>query len=116
SLRTFHDGPWNRSGFAVVWRPGHKWNIVAGSPQRIFSRLRFGAAHQQAAFAARALRNGHSIAFDARRTLSRISARLPRSGREVDRQGAIAEVNEEPRADVVARQYERWRYPEPIND
>jgi SAM-dependent methyltransferase len=25
-------------------------------------------------------------------------------------------MNEEPRADVVARQYERWRYPEPIND
>jgi SAM-dependent methyltransferase len=62
------------------------------------------------------LRNGHSIAFDARRTLSRISARVPRSGREVDRQGAIAEVNEEPRADGVARQYERWRYPEPIHD
>ncbi len=37
-------------------------------------------------------------------------------GREVDRQGAIAEVNEEPHADVVARQYERWRYPEPIHD
>jgi SAM-dependent methyltransferase len=41
---------------------------------------------------------------------------LPRSGQEVDRQGAIAEVNEEPRVDVVARQYERWRYPEPIHD
>lgn len=25
-------------------------------------------------------------------------------------------MNEEPRADVVARQYERWRYPAPIND
>ena len=25
-------------------------------------------------------------------------------------------MNEEPRADVVARQYERWRYPEPIDD
>ena len=25
-------------------------------------------------------------------------------------------MNEEPRADVVARQYERWRYPEPIHD
>jgi SAM-dependent methyltransferase len=25
-------------------------------------------------------------------------------------------VNKEPRADVVARQYERWRYPEPIHD
>jgi SAM-dependent methyltransferase len=41
---------------------------------------------------------------------------LLHAGREVDRQGAIAEVNEEPRADVVARQYERWRYPEPIHD
>lgn len=25
-------------------------------------------------------------------------------------------MNKEPRADVVARQYERWRYPEPIHD
>jgi SAM-dependent methyltransferase len=25
-------------------------------------------------------------------------------------------VNQEPRADIVARQYERWRYPEPIRD
>ena len=32
------------------------------------------------------------------------------------RPGAIADVNEEPRADSVVRQYERWRYPEPIND
>jgi SAM-dependent methyltransferase len=25
-------------------------------------------------------------------------------------------VNDDPRADVVSRQYERWRYPEPIQD
>ena len=27
-----------------------------------------------------------------------------------------AEVNNDPRADVVSRQYERWRYPQPIQD
>ncbi len=25
-------------------------------------------------------------------------------------------MNQKPRADVVARQYERWRYPEPVYD
>jgi SAM-dependent methyltransferase len=31
-------------------------------------------------------------------------------------EGAGAEVNDNPRADVVARQYERYRYPHPIED
>jgi SAM-dependent methyltransferase len=31
-------------------------------------------------------------------------------------QGATAEVNNDPRADVVSHQYERWTYPEPIQD
>ena len=30
--------------------------------------------------------------------------------------GASAEVNDNPRADVVTRQYERYRYPQPIED
>jgi SAM-dependent methyltransferase len=30
--------------------------------------------------------------------------------------GITAEVDADPRADVVARQYERWRYPQPIQD
>jgi SAM-dependent methyltransferase len=30
--------------------------------------------------------------------------------------GATAEMTTDPRADVVSRQYERWRYPEPIED
>jgi SAM-dependent methyltransferase len=34
----------------------------------------------------------------------------------VDREGARTEVNGDPRADIVARQYERWRYPQPIPD
>ena len=34
----------------------------------------------------------------------------------VDREGAISEVADDPRADVVSRQYERWRYPRPIHD
>jgi SAM-dependent methyltransferase len=35
--------------------------------------------------------------------------------RHVDREGATVDVNN-PKADVVTRQYERWRYPEPIQD
>lgn len=31
-------------------------------------------------------------------------------------QGIAAELNDDPRTDVVARHYERWRYPQPIND
>src|SRR5271155_580552 len=31
-------------------------------------------------------------------------------------EGATAEVNDNPPADVVARQYERYRYPQPIQD
>ena len=31
-------------------------------------------------------------------------------------EGASAEVNDNPRADVVTRQYERYRYPHPIED
>ena len=34
----------------------------------------------------------------------------------VHREGASAEVNDNPRADVVTRQYERYRYPQPIED
>ena len=34
----------------------------------------------------------------------------------VHREGARAEVNDNPRADVVTRQYERYRYPQPIED
>jgi SAM-dependent methyltransferase len=34
----------------------------------------------------------------------------------VEREGATAEVNDNPRADVVTRQYERYRYPQPIQD
>ena len=34
----------------------------------------------------------------------------------VDREGTTSEVNDDPRADVVSRQYERWRYPRPIQD
>jgi SAM-dependent methyltransferase len=33
----------------------------------------------------------------------------------IDREGAIADVND-PQADVVVRQYEQWRYPQPIQD
>lgn len=36
--------------------------------------------------------------------------------RTVRREGVIAEVNDDPRADVVNRQYERWSYPHPIQD
>jgi SAM-dependent methyltransferase len=43
-----------------------------------------------------------------------LAIRDPRS--TVDRQGASAEVKDDPRADVVSRQYERWRYPQPIQD
>jgi hypothetical protein len=31
-------------------------------------------------------------------------------------EGASAEVNDHPRADAVSRQYERYRYPQPIQD
>ena len=34
----------------------------------------------------------------------------------VHREGASAEVTDNPRADVVTRQYERYRYPQPIQD
>ena len=34
----------------------------------------------------------------------------------VHREGASEEVNDNPRADVVTRQYERYRYPQPIED
>jgi SAM-dependent methyltransferase len=34
----------------------------------------------------------------------------------VHREGATAEMNDNPRADVVTRQYERYRYPQPIED
>jgi SAM-dependent methyltransferase len=34
----------------------------------------------------------------------------------VHREGASAEVNDNPRADVVSRQHERYRYPQPIQD
>jgi SAM-dependent methyltransferase len=34
----------------------------------------------------------------------------------VHREGASAEVSDNPRADVVTRQYERYRYPQPIQD
>jgi SAM-dependent methyltransferase len=34
----------------------------------------------------------------------------------VEEGGARAEVKADPRADVVSRQYERWRYPRPIED
>jgi SAM-dependent methyltransferase len=33
-----------------------------------------------------------------------------------DREGVTTELNDDPRADVVSRHYERWRYPEPIQD
>ena len=35
--------------------------------------------------------------------------------KHVEREGATAEVTD-PQADVVVRQYERWRYPQPIQD
>jgi hypothetical protein len=35
--------------------------------------------------------------------------------KHVEREGAIAGVTG-PQADVVVRQYERWRYPQPIQD
>jgi SAM-dependent methyltransferase len=35
--------------------------------------------------------------------------------RYIDREGASADVNN-PQADVVSRQYEQWRYPQPIQD
>ena len=35
--------------------------------------------------------------------------------RHIDHKGAIADVNN-PQDDVVSRQYQRWRYPEPIQD
>jgi SAM-dependent methyltransferase len=38
----------------------------------------------------------------------------PRSA--VRREGATADVNDDARTDVVSRQYERWRYPDPIPD
>ena len=60
------------------------------------------------------------LAVGARESLRLNGAVIPRGCRtaaaRLIRQGAIAAVNEEPRADVVARQYERWRYPEPIHD
>lgn len=60
------------------------------------------------------------LAVVARESLRLNGAVIPRGCRtaaaRLIRQGAIAAVNEEPRADVVARQYERWRYPEPIHD
>ena len=34
----------------------------------------------------------------------------------VHREGATTHVNDDPGADVVSRQYERWRYPHPIED
>src|ERR1700722_18576008 len=38
----------------------------------------------------------------------------PRS--TVHREGVTAEVSDDPRADIVSRQYERWSYPPPIRD
>jgi SAM-dependent methyltransferase len=35
---------------------------------------------------------------------------------EVDREGAVSGVKGDPLADVVSSQYQRWRYPQPIQD
>src|SRR6202045_1742526 len=37
-------------------------------------------------------------------------------GSTMARKGATRCVNDAPRADVISRQYERWTYPEPIED
>ncbi len=42
----------------------------------------------------------------------RLTAKEP----PLKREGATTEMSDDPRSDVVVRQYERWRYPRPIQD
>jgi SAM-dependent methyltransferase len=56
------------------------------------------------------------MAVSADRISDKLGQQTIRDPGPVDPEGATAAVNDNPRADVVSRQYERYRYPQPIQD